>query len=176
MASQSKQPLGWAWADRAAWVPAGLPGEADGRLWGSPGPRMPAGWWDMSAAPGCRVERRLRSARSARVVARKALCGWGLMRLAEDAEIIVGELAANAVRHAGCDGAGNYLRLRLLRRSGEVVCAVLDPSTAAPVPRAPGTAAEAGHGLQMVGALSDVWGWSTGPGHGKAVWAILRCG
>ena len=34
---------------------------------------------------------------------------------------------------------------------------------------------EAGRGLQMVDALSDVWGWSPMTGRGKAVWAILFC-
>jgi hypothetical protein len=34
---------------------------------------------------------------------------------------------------------------------------------------------EAGRGLQMVDALSDVWGWSPVTGRGKAVWAILFC-
>lgn len=169
MVSQSQQPLGWAGIAR---VPACLEGEVDGGTEASVGPD----WWDAPAAAGCLVERRLRSARAARAVARNALGGWGLMRLAEDAEIIVGELAANAVKHAGCDGAGKYLGLRLLRRSGEVVCVVLDPSTAPPRPGTPDAAAEAGHGLQMVGALSDAWGWSPVPGEGKAVWAILLCG
>jgi hypothetical protein len=30
-------------------------------------------------------------------------------------------------------------------------------------------------GLQIVNALSDVWGWSPVAGCGKAVWAILFC-
>jgi len=33
--------------------------------------------------------------------------------------------------------------------------------------------AKSGRGLQMVDALSDVWGWSPIAGGGKAVWAIL---
>lgn len=173
IASQSQHPLGWAGIAR---VPAGLEGEADGGTEACVGPRTSADWWYAPAVAGCLVERRLRSARAARAVARNALRGWGLMRLAEDAEIIVGELAANAVKHAGCDGAGKYFGLRLLRRSGEVVCMVLDPSTAPPTPRTPDLAAEAGLGLQMVGALSDAWGWSPVPGGGKAVWAILICG
>jgi hypothetical protein len=55
------------------------------------------------------------------------------------------------------------------------MCAVLDPSDTAPVLRAPGRNEEAGRGLQMVDALSDVWGWSPVTGRGKAVWAILFC-
>jgi hypothetical protein len=41
--------------------------------------------------------------------------------------------------------------------------------------RAPDRSEEAGRGLQMVDALSDVWGWSPVTGRGKAVWAILFC-
>jgi hypothetical protein len=55
------------------------------------------------------------------------------------------------------------------------MCAVLDPSASAPVLRMPDRTAESGRGLQMVDALSDVWGWSPVTGRGKAVWAILFC-
>jgi hypothetical protein len=55
------------------------------------------------------------------------------------------------------------------------MCAVLDPSDIAPVLRMPDRNEEAGRGLQMVDALSDVWGWSPVTGRGKAVWAILFC-
>ena len=43
------------------------------------------------------------------------------------------------------------------------------------VVRMPDRNEEAGRGLQMVDALSDVWGWSPVTGRGKAVWAILFC-
>ncbi len=33
---------------------------------------------------------------------------------------------------------------------------------------------ESGRGLQIVGALSYVWGWSPIEGNGKAVWAVLK--
>lgn len=105
---------------------------------------------------------------------------WGLAFLAEDAETIVGEFIANAVTHAAaCDlprkQVTENLGLRLFRRTGEVICAVLDPSDSAPVLKAPGSVEESGRGLQMVDALSDVWGWSPVAGRGKAVWAILFC-
>ena len=50
---------------------------------------------------------------------------------------------------------------------------MLDPSDVAPVLKKPCSIEEAGRGLQMVDALSDVWGWSPLAGRGKAVWAIL---
>ena len=68
-----------------------------------------------------------------------------------------------------------YARKNVLRRAGEVMLAVTDPSDEAPAPRTPGWAGESGRGLQIVGALSYVWGWSPIEGHGKAVWAVLRC-
>ena len=151
--------------------------------------RMPADWWDSPSAVGCPLSRGPQSARAARRLTRSTLREWGLSSLAEDAETIVGEFVANAVTHAAAPGAGGAggagpadrkptaenLGLRLLRRTGEVICAVLDPSDVAPVLKTPGGAEEAGRGLQMVDALSDVWGWSPVTGRGKAVWAILFC-
>ena len=139
---------------------------------------MPADWWDSPAAVGCPLTRGPQSARAARRLTRNTLRDWGLESLAEDAETIVGEFVANAVTHAAELGAdrkagADILGLRLLRRTGEIICAVLDPSDAAPVLKTPGGAEEAGRGLQMVDALSDVWGWSPVAGRGKAVWAIL---
>ena len=151
--------------------------------------RMPADWWDSPSAVGCPLGRGPQSARAARRLTRSTLREWGLASLAEDAETIVGEFVANAVTHAAVPDAGGVggvgsadrkptaenLGLRLLRRTGEVICAVLDPSDVAPVLKTPSGAEEAGRGLQMVDALSDVWGWSPMTGRGKAVWAILFC-
>jgi histidine kinase-like protein len=145
--------------------------------------RMPADWWDSPSAVGCPLSRGPQSARAARRLTRNTLRDWGLAFLAEDAEAIVGEFVANAVTHAAAVGevpsprkaAAENLGLRLFRRTGEVICAVLDPSDSAPVLKAPGSIEESGRGLQMVDALSDVWGWSPVAGRGKAVWAILFC-
>jgi anti-sigma regulatory factor (Ser/Thr protein kinase) len=141
--------------------------------------RMPADWWDSPSAVGCPLSRGPQSARAARRLTRNTLRDWGLSALAEDAETIVGEFVANAVTHAAAvrdrKPTAENLGLRLLRRNGEVICAVLDPSDAAPVLKDAGGVEEAGRGLQMVDALSDVWGWSPVAGRGKAVWAILFC-
>jgi hypothetical protein len=129
-------------------------------------------------------------ARTARHFVRELLTCWDLGYLSDDAEVIIAELVVNAVRHglrtapqavvAGPPGAPGVaglsaLRLCLLRRVGEVMLAVTDPSNEAPTPRAPGWTGESGRGLQIVGALSYVWGWSPIEGRGKAVWAVLRC-
>jgi anti-sigma regulatory factor (Ser/Thr protein kinase) len=139
---------------------------------------MPADWWDSPTAIACPLSRGPQAARAARRVTRTALRDWGLGSLTDDAEAIVGEFVANAVRHASGgqvevprDGVG----LRLMKRAGEVIFAVLDPSDAAPVLRDPLKTDESGRGLQMVDALSDIWGWSPVAGRGKAVWAILFC-
>jgi anti-sigma regulatory factor (Ser/Thr protein kinase) len=147
--------------------------------------RMPADWWDSPTAVGCPLSRGPQSGRTARRLTRSTLRDWGLAFLAEDAETIVGEFVANAVTHAADAAPGavptqrrqtaDGLGLRLLRRNGEVICAVLDPSDKAPVLKAPASGEEAGRGLQMVDALSDVWGWSPVAGRGKAVWAVLFC-
>ena len=141
--------------------------------------RMPSDWWDSPAVAACPLGAGAQSGRTARKFTRNTLREWGLISLADDAEAIVGEFVANAVSHAArpiaADDPGLPVGLRLLRRTGEVMCAVLDPSHLAPVLRMPDRNEEAGRGLQMVDALSDVWGWSPVTGRGKAVWAILFC-
>ena len=109
-----------------------------------------------------------------------ALKGWGWHRRAS--ELIIAELVGNAVRHGmrttpqfvqlGANAPA--LRLCLLRRIGEVMLAVTDPSDEAPAPKVPSSDGESGRGLQIVGALSYVWGWSPIEGNGKAVWAVLK--
>jgi anti-sigma regulatory factor (Ser/Thr protein kinase) len=150
------------------------------RLQNSPGRprvvRMPSDWWDSPAVVACPLSTGAQSGRAARRFTRNTLREWGLATLADDAEAIVGEFVANAVSHAARLSSGQPLGLRLLRRTGEVMCAVLDPSDTAPVLRMPDRSEECGRGLQMVDALSDVWGWSPVTGRGKAVWAILFCG
>ena len=137
---------------------------------------MPSDWWDSPAVAACTLGTGAQSGRTARKFTRSTLKEWGLTSLADDAEAIVGEFVANAVSHAVRRmGSGQPLGLRLLRRTGEVMCAVLDPSDTAPVLRMPDRNEEAGRGLQMVDAPSDVWGWSPVTGRGKAVWAILFC-
>ena len=121
-------------------------------------------------------------ARTARQFVRELLTCWGLGYLSDDAELIIAELVGNAVRH-GMRTAPPFvplganapaLRLCLLRRIGEVMLAVTDPSDEAPKPRTASADGESGRGLQIVGALSHIWGWSPIEGNGKAVWAVLK--
>lgn len=138
--------------------------------------QAPDGWRDSPSDVGCALGSGLRSARTARLLTRYTLRQWGMNSLIEDAEIVVGELVANAVTHAAAyasSGFGNdYPSLRLLHCPDEVICAVFDSSDAAPVLKSPASSDEVGRGLHMVDALSHEWGWTPIPG-GKAVWAVL---
>ncbi|HLI37802.1 MAG TPA: ATP-binding protein [Streptosporangiaceae bacterium] len=141
--------------------------------------RVPSDWWEGPSVAALPLGSGRQAGRNARRFTRDTFARWGLHALADDAEVIVGEFVANAVKHAGVGRPGNgdsdRLGVRLFRRSGEVICAVLDPSDDVPVLRDAGSDWEAGRGLQLVDALSDVWGWSPVAGRGKAVWAILFC-
>lgn len=144
---------------------------------------VPSAWWETPAVTSRPLTPLPEEARTARQFVRELLTRWGLGYLTEDAELIIAELVVNAVRHGmrsvphsltQASYAPSALRLCLLRRVGEVMLAVTDPSNEAPVPRAPDWTGESGRGLQIVSALSYVWGWSPIEGHGKAVWAVLR--
>ena len=141
---------------------------------------VPSAWWETPAVTTRALSARPEEARTARRFVRELLTCWGLQALADDAEMIVDELVVNAVLHGthGVQARSHQgtavLRLCMLRRAGEVMLAVVDPGNETPVPRQPDWAGENGRGLQIVGALSHVWGWSPIAGHGKAVWAVLR--
>jgi hypothetical protein len=144
---------------------------------------VPSAWWETPAVMSRPLNPVPEEARNARHFVREILTCWGLAYLADDAELIIAELVGNAVRHgmrasaarlvpSAPDAAG--LRLCLLRRVGELMLAVTDPSDEAPTPKALSYNGESGRGLQIVGALSYVWGWSPIEGRGKAVWAVLK--
>ena len=149
---------------------------------------VPSAWWETPAVTSRVLSTAPEEARFARLFVRELLTRWGLVDLADDAELIIAELVVNAVRHglravspvaavalAGGSAEGrSSMRICLLRRVGEVMLAVTDPSGEPPVPRTPDSSWECGRGLQMVGAVSYVWGWSPIEGHGKAVWAVLK--
>jgi anti-sigma regulatory factor (Ser/Thr protein kinase) len=149
--------------------------------------KVPAAWWETPSVHSRTLRPAPEEARTARLFVREWLASRGLPQLIEDAELIVTELVVNAVQHGvraaprlaavGAATAPGMLpvRLCLLRRNAEIMVAVSDPCADAPAPQAPDSSWECGRGLQIVGALSYVWGWSPIEGHGKAVWAVLRC-
>jgi hypothetical protein len=117
------------------------------------------------------------SVRAARDFTVATLRRWGTAHSSQDIAIVVSEMVTNALRHAlpGPGGARprRPVRLGLLHQGPWVLCAVADPSEAVPVPRTLGSLAEAGRGLQMICAFSDLWGYTTPGEAGKVVWAMF---
>jgi anti-sigma regulatory factor (Ser/Thr protein kinase) len=116
------------------------------------------------------------SVRAARDFTLATLHRWSAADRSYDIAIVVSELLTNALRHARPgsrdDRPRRSIRLGLLQLGPGVLCAVADPSTAAPVLRPPGSLAETGRGLHIVCALSDRWGYASS-GTGKVVWAVF---
>ncbi|MFE4637637.1 ATP-binding protein [Streptomyces sp. NPDC056773] len=119
-----------------------------------------------------------RGARLARRLAGVQLAAWGIPHgcgLADDVELVVGELAANAVLHGRVPGRDFEVRLGYdgLRVRVEVSDARGDrlPSEAVVDP----WSAEGGRGLVLVRALAREWGVAPRErgAPGKTVWACL---
>ncbi len=116
------------------------------------------------------------SVRAARDFTIATLHRWGRAERSQDIAIVVSELLTNALRHA-LPGSGDTrswgpVRLGLIQPGPCVLCAVADPSTAAPTPQTRGSLAETGRGLHIICALSDRWGYMPSD-TGKVVWAMF---
>jgi anti-sigma regulatory factor (Ser/Thr protein kinase) len=111
--------------------------------------------------------RELSSARRARLFVEGACTDWQLEVIRDDAMVVVSELVANAVVHAG---TGCRVVLRYGARG--LTIAVYDHAPDLALPLRPVTESQRGHGLFMVAALSLHWGLSRGRGE-KCVWAFL---
>ncbi|WP_306316342.1 MULTISPECIES: SpoIIE family protein phosphatase [unclassified Streptomyces] len=103
----------------------------------------------------------------ARALVREQLGRWGLLGIADTAELIVSELVGNAVRHA----SGGPVQLRLVR-SGTLLCEVEDTEHALPTLLNAGPGDEFGRGLRVVARLARAWGTSR-TATGKTVWFEL---
>ncbi|TMR91402.1 ATP-binding protein [Nonomuraea basaltis] len=146
----------------------------------------PVGWWPDAASdllvPGPSSSATFvlpptpASVHSARSFTAGALTGWGLAELIENMELVVSELATNALRH-GLHLAERRrecpVHMSLVRRGSLVTSAFTDPGTSVPVLRYPGPLDTGGLGLHIVESLSLRWGWSALAPHGKIVWAVL---
>lgn len=66
------------------------------------------------------------------------------------------------------------IRISLVHRSPQLVCAVSDPSSRGPIAREPDFVAESGRGLHLVDSFSRAWGWHPLAGAGKVVWAVFE--
>ncbi|MEU1305633.1 SpoIIE family protein phosphatase [Streptomyces shenzhenensis] len=106
----------------------------------------------------------------ARAAVREQLHDWDLARLTDSAELMVGELVTNAVRHA----RSRPIRLRLVR-GDTLLCAVDDDDHTLPTLLSAGPGDESGRGLRVVSTLAREWGTSRTTA-GKTVWFELTPG
>jgi serine/threonine-protein kinase RsbW len=93
---------------------------------------------------------------------------WDCRDFIDDARVVVTELVANVVRHAGTDVCievellDDRLRIAVVDHAeGEVVLRTVDPRDLG------------GRGLHLVDELSECWGVDQHPGE-KSVWAEWR--
>jgi anti-anti-sigma regulatory factor len=110
-----------------------------------------------------RIEAGSQAIRVARALTAEACNRWGLTRLRDIAELVVTELASNAVRHCG-----GTIDISISARKRFLHLSIRDRSTAPPV-RGHGE----GRGLLLVEAFATAWGCTTLT-DGKVVWATLR--
>lgn len=120
-----------------------------------------------------------RGARLARLLSVTQLSSWGApQELTERAEVVVAELAANAVFHGHVPGRSFRLTLVFDALSGHVRVDVTDargdrwPRTG-PADSAPEELDAGGRGLSLVAALADRWETLPHPPGGKTVRAEL---
>lgn len=110
------------------------------------------------------------SAQRARSMVLEACTRWDAGKVCADTELVVTELVANAVRHAG---TAIVVRLvELTETPGGVRAEVSDSSTRPVRPRHAGGLEESGRGLLLVDLLSRRWG-ETATESGKTVWAEI---
>ncbi|MEU6977766.1 MULTISPECIES: SpoIIE family protein phosphatase [unclassified Streptomyces] len=106
----------------------------------------------------------------ARAAVGQALVDWGMPELADDAELLTGELLVNVLLHTE---GGAVLTLEVLPEPvRRVRLSVQDRSSAWPRRRTPGEAATSGRGLLLMDALASRWGVEP-RGEGKAVWCEI---
>jgi anti-sigma regulatory factor (Ser/Thr protein kinase) len=106
--------------------------------------------------------------RSARLFAADALRRWGHAgSLLDDVQLVVSELATNAIVHARCS-----FRVAVREQGRGVRLSVRDASAARPTVRDGAKLAPSGRGLRLVAALAGNWGVDLDV-DGKTVWAEL---
>ncbi len=112
----------------------------------------------------------------ARLHTRAVLKEWCLDHLADDAEIIVSELATNALKASWSASDSKPIVLHLQATSECLTIQVWDSLPAATEPRPHTIDAEPGRGLEIVSLLSHRWGFYPPDTGGKLVWAALDIG
>jgi anti-sigma regulatory factor (Ser/Thr protein kinase) len=116
------------------------------------------------------------AAAQARRLTRDALARWDMRHLADDAQAIASELAANAINAAtpAC-GTLPAIIFAVHRRPDELRIIAWDNGPGHPRHSAPSPDAETGRGLAIIDRLTARnWGWWPTPhSGGKVVWAAL---
>jgi DNA-binding NarL/FixJ family response regulator len=110
----------------------------------------------------------LSSVSVARRFVRDKLTEWGLEEPLDDAQLVVSELAANALTHAD-----SSYRVRITTSGAALRIEVEDGGAGTPEPQPLTDTEEHGRGLHLVGALAASWGMDAGETGGKRVWAEL---
>jgi hypothetical protein len=128
-------------------------------------------------SPDNRLQARLEpcaaSVKGARTLVTQACHAWDRHELLEDSWLIVSELAANAVEHAGTD-----LVVTVSRSGTRLHVAVHDCVSRFPRPRGPelggppAALGDRGRGLGLVHTIAAAWG-AMPTRNGKVVWATL---
>jgi anti-sigma regulatory factor (Ser/Thr protein kinase) len=96
------------------------------------------------------------------------LAGRVAPTLAEDAALVISELATNALRH----GLGEVVVRAAIEEGGAVQLSVTDSGDELPLMQPADPARIGGLGLRIVDQLSTAWGVAPFPG-GKTVWATV---
>ncbi|MFI5990257.1 ATP-binding protein [Streptomyces sp. NPDC051362] len=104
--------------------------------------------------------------RRLRRIVRAGLHHWGRPDLIESAELLLTELATNALQH----GSGPEIGVRIFLRAGRCVIEVSDGSPVRPVLRDSSPADERGRGLFLVQVMAAEWGVSQ---DGTTTWCTL---
>jgi len=110
----------------------------------------------------------------ARLQAKVILLEWNLAHVTDEAELIVSELATNALKASMSLAETHPIGVDLLANHEWLIVQVWDALPAAPDLRPHAPDAETGRGLQIVSVLSDRWGVYRPRRGGKTVWAAIH--
>jgi len=126
-------------------------------------PRVVLDLGAVPTAPGC-----------ARAWTRQVLWEWRLAGISDTADLIVSELATNAMHTSRQEGKP-FIRLILTLDHGELAILVRDFYPGTPQPGNAGADDENGRGLFLVQSMSDRFGWypADDGAPGKVVWAVV---